>query len=270
MKGAPSRGSNPGTSEEAAARRRTGVYRRECGGSLATHREPGGAGAEAPGKEERAGPAPRGSGQPQPRKSEGGVTSRRGLETDYRDRGALPCRAPDRERPESSRNRAHEESGDHHLGAEGGCAGQQPTGRAKNARRARRESARLEPPVCTQVAHQGGGVVEPESIASRDERDRGEAQSVGRSVPDRAEGEERVDEEEERHKDRRCTQLASDRQSCQHRGGDEVTAHSPRRGGAAERPVPKEKKKKGRQQQKRKRAHSHGRAKRHGWCVERG
>ena len=151
---------------------------------------------------------------------------------------------------ESSRNRAHEESGDHHLGAEGGCAGQQPTGGAKNARRARRESARLEPPVCTQVAHQGGGVVEPESIASRDERDRGEAQSVGRSVPDRAEGEERVDEEEERHKDRRCTQLASDCQSCQHRGGDEVTARSPRRGGAAERPVPKEKKKKGRQQQK--------------------
>ena len=150
------------------------------------------------------------------------------------------------------------------------CAGQQPTGGAKNARRARRESARLEPPVCTQVAHQGGGVVEPESIASRDERDRGEAQSGGRSVPDRAEGEERVDEEEERHKDRRCTQLASDCQSCQHRGGDEVTARSPRRGGAAERPVPKEKKKKGRQQQKRKRAHSHGRAKRHGWCVERG
>ena len=101
VEGAPSRGSNPGTSEEAAARRRTGVHRRECGGSLATHREPGGAGAEAPGKEERAGPAPRGSGQPQPRKSEGGVTSRRGLETDYRDRGALPCRAPDRERPES-------------------------------------------------------------------------------------------------------------------------------------------------------------------------
>ena len=168
------------------------------------------------------------------------------------------------------RNRAHEESGDRHLDAEGGCAGQQPTGGAKNARRARRESARLEPPVCTQVAHQGGGVVEPESIASRDERDRGEAQFGGRSVPDRAEGEERVDEEEERHKDRRCTQLASDRQSCQHRGGDEVTAHSPRRGGAAERPVPKEKKKKGRQQQKRKRAHSHGRAMRHGWCVERG
>ena len=81
---------------------------------------------------------------------------------------------------------------------------------------------------------------------------------------------ERVDEEEERHKDRRCTQLASDCQSCQHRGGDEVTAHSPRRGGAAERPVPKEKKKKGRQQQKRKRAHSHGRAMRHGWCEERG
>ena len=100
--------------------------------------------------------------------------------------------------------------------------------------------------------------------------DRGEAQSGGRSVPDRAESEERVDEEEERHKDRRCTQLASDCQSCQHRGGDEVTAHSPRRGGAAERPVPKEKKKKGRQQQKRKRARSHGRAKRHGWCVERG
>ena len=168
------------------------------------------------------------------------------------------------------RNRAHEESGDRHLGAEGGCAGQQPTGGAKNARRARRESARLEPPVRTQVAHQGGGVVEPESIASRDERDRGEAQSGGRSVLDRAEGEERVDEEEERHKDRRCTQLASDCQSCQHRGGDEVTAHSPRRGGAAERPVPKEKKKKGRQQQKRKRAHSHGRAMRHGWCVERG
>ena len=270
VEGAPSRGSNPGTSEEAAARRRTGVHRRECGGSLATHREPGGAGAEAPGKEERAGPAPRGSGQPQPRKSEGGVTSRRGLETDYRDRGALPCRAPDRERPESSRNRAHEESGDRHLGAEGGCAGQQPTGGAKNARRARRESARLEPPVRTQVAHQGGGVVEPASIASRGERDRGEAQSGGRSVPDRAESEERVDEEEERHKDRRCTQLASDCQSCQHRGGDEVTAHSPRRGGAAERPVPKEKKKKGRQQQKRKRARSHGRAKRHGWCVERG
>ena len=66
-----------------------------------------------------------------------------------------------------------------------------------------------------------------------------------------AEGEERVDEEEERHKDRRCTQLASDCQSCQHRGGDEVTAHSPRRGGAAERPVPKEKKKKGRQKKKR-------------------
>ena len=63
MEGAPSRGSNPGTSEEATARRRTGVHRRECGGSLVTHREPGGAGAEAPGKEERAGPAPRGSSQ---------------------------------------------------------------------------------------------------------------------------------------------------------------------------------------------------------------
>ena len=42
-----------------------------------------------------------------------------------------------------------------------------------------------------------------------------------------SESEEHVDEEEERHKDRRCTQLASDRQHCQHRGGDEVTAHSP-------------------------------------------
>ena len=45
---------------------------------------------------------------------------------------------------------------------------------------------------------------------------------------DRAESEEHVGEEEERHKERRCSQLASDGQHCKHRGGDEVTAHSPR------------------------------------------